>query len=635
MSAHPTVLDDGNAILTKRDAMISHNATPSYTPTQHTTMDNGWLWPLLIMATQVLLIVFLGCYTQALAGQHRWATGRILVQPAAGLSEEDLGTVLNKHRGHSMKRHQRLNLHVVQVDPESELAVAQALAKDPHIAYAEPDMLVELSAITPNDPDYAKAWHLAKIQAPTAWTTTQGEGIIVAILDTGVDATHPDLAGHVLAGWNTASNSTLSSDVYGHGTMVAGTVAASTNNGIGVAAIAGDAQILPVRVTNSTDGYAYYSDIAEALTWAADHGAKVANISYDVTPSAAVTSAAQYLRSKGGVVVVAAGNAGINPGYADNPSMISVSATGSTDTKTSWSSFGNYVDVSAPGSGIWTTTNGGGYAAVSGTSFASPATAAVVALIMASNPGLSPSEVEDVLIKSVDDLGAQGWDTSYGNGRINAARAVQMATQNITVDSQPPVVTMTSPSTGTVAKGLVAVTASALDDTAVSSVSFYANGNLIGTSSTAPYKFSWNSTLIEDGPATLSATAVDAAGNLGTATTISVTVDNIPAVQVDKKPPTVSITSPKNSATVSGTVSIGVRAADNIKLALVTVLVDNQIKCVANTSTVTCKWSTVGVAAGTHTIKAVAQDSAGNTATKSVTVKLAASKVVSKVKSRR
>lgn len=624
MSTYFTLPEGEIAMPAKRDAMISRHAMPSFTPDKQIThMDHGWLWPLIILTTQVLLIIFLGCYTQAAAGQKHWAKGRILVQPAAGLSEEDLGAILTRNHSQAMKKNHRINLHVVRVDPESELAVAQALAKDPNIAFAEPDMLVAPSLITPNDPDYGVAWHLAKIEAPTAWVTTQGQGIIVAVLDTGVDATHPDLIGHILPGWNTASNTTITTDVFGHGTMVAGTVAAATNNGIGVAAIASEARILPVRITDSTDGYAYFSDITEGLTWAADHGAKVANISYDVSNSASVSSAAQYMRSKGGVVVVAAGNAGIDPGYADNPSMISVAATGSTDTKTSWSNFGNYVDVSAPGAGIWTTTKGGGYAAVSGTSFASPATAAVVALIMAGNPALSPDAVETILTLSANDLGAQGWDPSYGSGRINAARAVQMATQDITLDSQPPVVSIDSPGAGAVVKGLVAIAASALDNTGVSSVSLYANGQLIGTTSSAPYRFSWDSTRTADGQVTLSATAVDGAGNLGSSKTILVTLDNIPASPADTTPPTVVITSPKNKATVKGTIAIGVRAADNQSLALVNVLVDNQIKCVANTSTVTCNWNTSDAAAGSHKISAVAKDSAGNTATATITVNIA------------
>ena len=127
-----------------------------------------------------------------------------------------------------------------------------------------------------------------------------------------------------------------------------------------------------------------------------------------MTGSSSVASAAQYLRGKGGLTVVAAGNSSTNPGYADSPYIISVSATDSSDNKASWSNYGAYVDVAAPGVGIWTTTNGGGYGAVSGTSFSSPMTAGVVALMMAANPGLSPADLESALKSSADDLGAAG-----------------------------------------------------------------------------------------------------------------------------------------------------------------------------------------------------------------------------------
>jgi hypothetical protein len=143
------------------------------------------------------------------------------------------------------------------------------------------------------------------------------------------------------------------------------------------------------------------------------------------------------MRDRGGVVVMAAGNKSVDPGLSDNPAIIAVSATTSSDVKASWSSYGDYIDVSAPGVSIQTTTNGGGYGSVSGTSYASPVTAGVVALIMGANPDLSPDEVETILEASADNpVGTSDWHAYFGHGRVNAAVAVQMAL-NGTADNCP------------------------------------------------------------------------------------------------------------------------------------------------------------------------------------------------------
>src|SRR5439155_6843873 len=183
-------------------------------------------------------------------------------------------------------------------------------------------------------------WHLTTINAPTAWDTATGSGITIAILDTGVDGTHPDLAAHMVSGWNFYDNNSDTSDVYGHGTLVAGTAAAVVNNGVGVAGVAGNASIMPVRISDPT-GYAYWSTVASGLTWAADHGARVANISYSVAGSSTVISAANYFRSKGGVVAVSAGNTGALDSTSPTSSMLVVSATDSSNGVASFSTYGS------------------------------------------------------------------------------------------------------------------------------------------------------------------------------------------------------------------------------------------------------------------------------------------------------
>ena len=180
--------------------------------------------------------------------------------------------------------------------------------------------------------------------------------------------------------------------------------------------------IMPVRVTDLSSGQAAASVIASGLIWATDNGARVASISYAVTPSQTVADAAQYMRAAGGVVVAAAGNTGNDPGYQDVASILTVSGTTSGDVIAGWSSFGNYIDVAAPGAGLWTTTRDGGYAQVSGTSFAGPVAAATTALVMAANPDLSPDEIESVIETSAVDLGIPGRDPLYGYGRIRSRR---------------------------------------------------------------------------------------------------------------------------------------------------------------------------------------------------------------------
>lgn len=553
------------------------------------------------------------------AAPPAWAEGRILVQPQAGLPEAVLQKLLEKHGSRIQARIDRLGIRVVTVPPKAEEAIARALAKHPHIQFAERDALVAPGVFVPNDPKYSSAWHLPKIGTPSAWDISQGAGVTVAILDSGVDPTHPDLVAQMVPGWNSVDSSTNTADIFGHGTKVAGTVAAATHNSIGVAGVAGMASLMPIRVSNRSDGYAYWSDIARGLTWAADHGALVANISYSASGSSTIKNAAQYLRNKGGLTVVAAGNDGNNPGFAENTAVISVAATQSNDTRASWSNFGDYVDISAPGVGIWTTQNGGTYGAPSGTSFASPVTAGVVALIMSANPTLSPDDVEQILTGSADDLGTAGWDQYYGEGRVNATRAVQMALSAQPADSQPPTATVTSPSAGSTVKDTVTVAVNALDNVGVARVDLYAGSTLVGSDLTVPYGFAWDTTTVSDGSVTLSARAYDSAGNLGQSAGVTVKVSNA-AAPVDTTAPTVQITSPSSGATVSGTVNIQASASDNVAVTVLKIYVDGVLSCAGNAATLSCPWNTRNATKGSHTLNAVAADAAGNSRSSSLSV---------------
>ena len=579
-----------------------------------------WLFNLLLVCAALVACLVMSMDVRAQGPRpESLRKGRILVAPTPGVPEKVLDKVLERAGAKAIERIPGINTRIVSVPENAERAVAAALSRRIEIDYAEPDMQVELSDIA-NDPYFGNAWHLHTMGLTNAWPLALGDGITIAILDSGIDPNHPDLAEKLVAGHNSASvNTTVSTstiDINGHGTKVAGAAAAISNNGIGVTGIAWNTVIMPIRVTNSSDGVAWWSDIARGLIWAADHGARVANISYAVGGSSTVSSAAQHFRSLGGVVVNSAGNSGADTNEPPNPSLITVSATGSSDTRTSWSSFGNVVDLAAPGAGIYTTRNGGSYGTSSGTSFSSPLTAGVVALIMSAQPSMTPDEVESVLIASALDLGESGWDPYYGYGRVDAAAALEMAAGVEPGDSELPVVTLRSPTNGEEVSDLVPIQLDASDNVAVAYVELMVNGQLIATDAQVPYGFVWDSTAHANGAASLMLYAYDAAGNRGNSESVSVLITNASG---DTGAPQVSISSPQDGATVSGSVNLSAFAQDDQGVAEVRLLVDGQLKC-AGSPSVSCAWNTRKVSQGAHTITATARDVAGNTATTSINV---------------
>lgn len=357
----------------------------------------------------------------------------------------------------------------------SEEELCKQLEATGAVEFAEPDYLLAPVDTVPDDPGFAQQWHHTNIRTPAAWDTTTGSSsVIVAVLDTGVQKDHPDLAGNLmLPGFNTVDNTTNTDPIATHGTMTAGCVGAVGNNGKGVAGVAWTVKILPVRVSNRKTGSAYISDMAEGIAWAAGKGAKVANLSYGGANSKTIDVAAQTLRDKGGLLFMSAGNDGANQsGYPDFASFVAVGATDSGDAKASWSTYGTFVDVVAPGVSIYTTTTGGGYATVSGTSFSSPITAGVAALIWSVNPNLTPAQVETIIFSTCKDLGTAGDDAVYGHGLIDAGAAVAAAGAVNT--NRPPVANVyASPITGTAPLAVVFDAALSADPDAGDSIVSY------------------------------------------------------------------------------------------------------------------------------------------------------------------
>ena len=319
--------------------------------------------------------------------------------------------------------------------------VLEELRSDPAVEYAEPSYVVRvvndgaIAAVGVNDPLTAGQYSLDRMRVRDAWSLSDGGTGVVAVLDTGVQPDHPDLSGRVLPGRDFVNNDANAADDNGHGTWVAGIISAKPNDGYGVAGISWTDQILPVKIMNSS-GTGSTSGLINGIVWAADNGATVINMSVGGFPySQTVQDAINYAWSKGIVLVGAAGNNNREEKFypASMANVISVSATQREDEFSHWSSYGPSVDVSAPGSSVQTTNctaavcpnrGWGSHTYISGTAFATPNVAGVVALIRAKYPTWTPQQVVDRLYATVDDLGYAGWDTRYGRGRVNAYRAL-------------------------------------------------------------------------------------------------------------------------------------------------------------------------------------------------------------------
>lgn len=548
-----------------------------------------------------------------------WAKGRLLVAPRAGLSAVEFDKALLPQRGRKQAFIQRLNAHVVALPADAdEVTVMNALRKSRKFKYVELDVAVA-HAGSVTDPAFGSSWALPKIGATSAWDQGTGAGVTVAILDTGVDGTHPDLAANMVAGWNVYDNTADTADVHGHGTTVAGTVAAVANNAAGSAGVAYGAKIMPIRIS-APDGYAYWSTVANGIYWAADHGAKVVNISFNgISGSSTVQSAADYLRSKGGVVIVAAGNSGGREEIAAHNSLMTVSATDSSDARAGFSSYGAYVDIAAPGVGIYTTTRGGGYGNASGTSFASPVVAATAALMLSANKTLPPSEVDRILKSTALDLGTAGVDEYYGSGRVNAAAAVNAAKALGGSDTQAPSVAITAPTGGRVT-AVVPIDMNYSDNVGVVRTELYANGTKLISDTAMPYAFAWDTSTVADGNYTLTVRAFDAAGNQTTSAPVSVTVAN------DTVAPVISSFNLTDGMKMANPQVISATATDNQSVAKMSLTINGKEVAVAYGSSISYSLSSSRTSGSrktqstSYSISVRATDKAGNTTSKSATI---------------
>ncbi|MFD2169704.1 S8 family peptidase [Tumebacillus lipolyticus] len=325
--------------------------------------------------------------------------------------------------GASVKKSIDSNLKVLKVADGNVGDVLAKLQNDANVEYAELDHIMKIS-VTPNDPSYSSQYHLPKIQAPQAWDITTGStSTKIAIIDTGVDLTHPDLSAKIIGGYNAITGTTNAQDDHGHGTHVAGIAAASSNNSTNGAGVDWQARIMPIKVLDA-GGSGYTSDIINGVNWAVANGAHIINMSLGGgAANASFQSAINNAWAVGAIIVAAAGNNGntVKQYPAAYNNVVAVASTDSADNKSSFSTYGTWVYVAAPGTSILSTRLGGGMTTMSGTSMAAPVVAGVAGLVRAANPSLSNAGIISKICAGADPIGVPTW---WQCGRVNARNSL-------------------------------------------------------------------------------------------------------------------------------------------------------------------------------------------------------------------
>ena len=378
-------------------------------------------------------------------------SGQIIIKFKPQYTKEQIAAHLQKYHANSIKTIEGINQTVVKVPAGREDAILQQLQSDPYVETSQRDYTTH-AFFAPNDQGFRLQYGLSNsgqsiqgvngtakddIHAEKAWDVTRGDGVKVAILDTGVNLNHPDLAGKIVGQKSFVSNTV--EDGNGHGTHVAGILAADTNNGIGIAGTCPDCHLLIGKVLNDL-GSGTTSNATAGIIWAADNGAKVINLSLGTTDEQTASlyeQAVSYAIRKGAVVVAAAGNDG-NTQFnypAAVPGVISVAGTDNNDKKASWSNFGSWVELAAPGKNILSTgpthafelepsgyDTTSPYMYMSGTSMATPFVAGVAALVATTPFGTTPQAITNRLLATADKISGTGSFWRYG--RVNAALAV-------------------------------------------------------------------------------------------------------------------------------------------------------------------------------------------------------------------
>lgn len=375
----------------------------------------------------------------------------LLVRVRDGMVKESIQCLFASFGLRSRRQIPRIGVWEVQGPTKITEGLLATLAGHPDVIWAEPNGWVHAVGITPDDNLYqAQQWNLRWIGLPEAWVFTTGDGDPIAVIDTGVDLDHPDLAAKIwtnadeipdndedddengyvddVHGWDFAYDDALPQDDHSHGSHVAGIAAAHTDNAVGIAGVAWQSPAMPLKALRS-DGWGTWADVAEAIIYAADNSARILNLSLgEKESSRTIEDAVLYARSQGCLIAAAAGNSGSQPASvlypAALPGVMAVAATTHNDTPWVYSNRGPEVDVAAPGVDILSASSSGSYYLSSGTSMATPHVSGLAALVWSLQPELTADQVTHVITSTAEDVYTSGWDQRTGWGRIDGKAAI-------------------------------------------------------------------------------------------------------------------------------------------------------------------------------------------------------------------
>lgn len=388
--------------------------------------------------------------------EDNWNQEEIIVKYKSDIETEEIKEI-NEKFGNKIIYESVLGFKKIEIPKGVDVRqMVEIYNKNPRVEYAEPDYVAQALMI-PNDPYFSYQWNFKNINLERAWDISAGSDVVVAVIDTGIAYEDyweswrkkyyqaPDLAGTTfVAGYDFVNRDRHPNDDNSHGTHIAGTIAETTNNNLGVAGVAFGAKIMPVKVLDK-NGSGYYSWIADGIRYAADNGVKVINLSLGGSQySRTLEDAVNYAYNKGVIIVAAAGNDGKDSIFypARYEKVIAVGATRYDEEKTYYSNYGNDLDLVAPGGDLSVDQNKDGYADgilqqtfgrnfrdfnyyfFQGTSCATPHVAGVAALVLSNDLNLTPLEVRNILQSTAKDKGTLGWDKHYGWGIINAEAAL-------------------------------------------------------------------------------------------------------------------------------------------------------------------------------------------------------------------